>query len=116
MAVLFGLAVQMLAVAAQQRRALARRTAALELVSNLLERATTLAYDQVTAERLEQLAGNLEPERPGTRWHIEVSDARDSELPAKRITVRLVWDQTRGRKVPATQLVAWKYAPRQLSP
>jgi prepilin-type N-terminal cleavage/methylation domain-containing protein len=116
MGVLFGLAVQMLAVAAQQRRALARRSAALELASNLLERATTLAYDQVTVERLEQLASDLEPKLPGTRWYMDVRDARDSKLPAKRVTVRLVWDQSRGRKVPATQLMAWKYAPRQLSP
>jgi Tfp pilus assembly protein PilE len=111
MAVLFAAAVQMLAVAARQRRACERQRVALELASNLMERATILPYDQISKERLEQLAADLEPKVAGTSWRIDVYETNEEHLLGKRVSLQLIWDPGTVRRSPEIRLVAWRYRP-----
>ncbi len=105
--VLISFVVQMMAVAAQQRRFLESDRAACESVANVMERAMALPYDQVTTSALEDLAQS-QPQPSNSQWIMEVEPAQG--LPSgKRITIALRNVSLRGRDSTPARLVAWKY-------
>lgn len=86
----------------RQQRSLDEAQQALAEAENLLERITQLAYDELTVEAAQQLAGNDAP-----RWDIAV-DSLSGPPPAKRVSVRRLDDQQPPRRPVA--LSAWVFA------
>ncbi len=116
LAALFVLVIQMVSTTARERRANERRAIALEHAANLLERASAIPYEQLSAESLREMAissdaGQLLPEGD-VRWTV---DEEGSELPAKRVGVELTWRAPHGRSDAPVRLVTWAFPQSELA-
>ncbi len=110
LAALFVLVIQMVSTTARERRANERRAIALEHAANLLDRASIIPYEQLSAESLREIttstnAGQLLPESD-VCWTV---DEDSSEVPAKRVGVELTWRATHGRSDAPVRLVTWAF-------
>jgi hypothetical protein len=116
LAALFALVIQMVSTTARERRATERRAIALEHAANLLERASAIPFEKLSAESLREVTisaddGQLLPESD-VRWTV---DEDGSEVPAKRVGVELTWRAPHGRSDAPVRLVTWAF-PRSSSP
>jgi hypothetical protein len=96
-----------------QRRFIQQREAAVLEVDNLLERLTSVGWNDLTTDRAAQfqLAPTVAAQLPGSRLEIKVdTDADDPR--AKRVHVELTWETTRGQPAPPVRLTTWVYSRR----
>ncbi len=113
LAALTTLCLQLVGVSAAQRRTASLREIALQEAANAMERAAAVRWDELTPEAMKSTS--LSPEAgnalPGGILAVDVQHL--AEIPeAKRITVDVRWEPSRGKPVEHVRLVAWKYLVR----
>jgi Tfp pilus assembly protein PilE len=110
LAVLMAACLPMLSAAAAQRRAAENRQTAFQEAANLMERLSTVPFDQLAPERVGHVQLSAEANRalPGAKLEIQLSSPPD-QTDAKRIVVLLRWPDRTGRFVRPARLVAWRY-------
>ncbi len=97
-----------------ERRAVDHRLLAIQEASNLLERLTSEPFDRLSSERAKAISEGSLPKKglPGGSWQIDVVDVQGGPLPAKRLSVRLRWqDRSQGWDGPVS-LTSWVYSRR----
>ncbi|MGW8256392.1 MAG: type IV pilus modification PilV family protein [Thermoguttaceae bacterium] len=100
------------AVAAVQRRVLVQRQTALQEAANVMEQLASLAWSDLTAERVSKisLAPEIQKYLPEAALKIELAEEKAGP-PAKRITVLIRWKAQNNLWLQPVRLVAWRYAP-----
>jgi hypothetical protein len=98
-----------LAWIARERQFTRQRQAALLEVGNVMERVTSLAWDELTPQRAAQteLSQTLREQIPDARLTVAVTD--DTTAKAKRMLIELRWEVVPGRPAPPVRLVTWVY-------
>ena len=103
--------VQLLGVAASQRRTIEQRRAALAEVSNQAERIALLAWDEVSSDKLNtwelsDISRNSLPQATAT---IEIQDENE---PARGRRIRLIVHSpnSTGQRIDLADLTVWKFA------
>ena len=110
LAVLMTVCLQMLSAAAGQRRAAEDRQTAIREAANLMERLSTVAWDDLTPEAVGDVQLSDEARRALPGGELEIQLSSPAEQPeAKRIVVLLRWQDRAGRFVRPVRLVAWRY-------
>ena len=109
-AALLALMINMISVTARERRTTERRAIALEQATNLLERASAIPHDELSPEKLAELAlpadaAELLP-RNTVQWTIA---DEDSAGPSRRVQVELTWHTSQGQVDSPVRLVAWSF-------
>jgi type II secretory pathway component PulJ len=108
--ILVGLGTQMLEAAAQQRRAMRHRQAAMQEAANLLERVAARPWPRLTSAEVarERLSDDARQTLPGGAVSIEL--AAEAGPPAgKRVLVTVSWRETAASESLAVRLAAWRY-------
>jgi Tfp pilus assembly protein PilV len=109
LAVAMTLTVQMLGLAARQRRESDLRQRATLEAANLMERIAAGPVDEITPERAKALARSNTPAGlTGAEWTVEVKD--ESPGPgrsARRVAVRLRWKGRSGEWEAPVRLTTW---------
>jgi type II secretory pathway pseudopilin PulG len=107
---LLAISMQMFTVAARQQASEERRRAAVREAANAVERLGTVAYDDLTPERLDRLGAALalEDTLPGATLKFDVEPAEGPPA-GKRIVVTVGWTDTGGPIPPPVTLVRWRY-------
>jgi len=105
------LMVKALGVVANERREADRRLWAVEAASNVLERVSAEPFDGITRKIVDEIAAGVHAERvlPGATWESAVEDDRGAPVPAKKVSLRLHWnDRSKGPGAPV-RLTTWVY-------
>ena len=112
-AVLLALCVQVLSLTALERRHIERRAIALQEAANLVERASALPFDDLSAAKLAELS--LSPEvvaiLPQAKSAFSVTD-EPGELQARRVRLEIRWLGRGGREESPVRLTFWTFAPQ----
>jgi hypothetical protein len=109
LAVAIAVWVEVLAVAASQRRAAAERQLATQEAGNLMERLAAMPWADLRPESVPSLPLSPEGKRlPGVQSAIELTRV-DGPPKAVRLVVSLRWEDRNGRLLPPLRLVAWRY-------
>ena len=102
---------QLLASAVQQRRLIARRAAATQEASNILDRIVGRRWRDLSAGDLRDVA--LSPDftrvAPGAQLTADVAEV-PGRPPAKRVRVSIAWKNLAGLGEMPVTLFAWKYS------
>jgi type II secretory pathway component PulJ len=107
---LVALGTQMLDAAAQQRRAMRHRQAAMQEAANLLERIAARPWPRLTSAEVarERLSDDARWTLPSGAVSIEL--AAEAGPPAgKRVLVTVSWRETSATESLAVRLAAWRY-------
>jgi len=120
LAVLMTICLQLVHLAAAQHRATEIRQLAIREADNVMQRLAAAGFDDLTPRTARQIRLSEEASRglPDGTLRVEIDDRLGSP-PAKRIVVRIEWQDCAGRSVRPVELVAWKYPngpPRQEDP
>jgi type II secretory pathway pseudopilin PulG len=110
--VLMALAVESVAWTVRARRSVDQRAAAQEEAANQLDQLTSLAWSDLTAERLSssQLSPEAQAILPESTLDVALYESAANEKPsAKRITVSIGWMDDNGLRGPPARLTAWIY-------
>lgn len=112
MAVLLAVCLQMLALTAATRRTVERRAIALQEAANLLERASVLAWQDVTPEQLAtvDLTPSVREILPGAVAHWSVAATNEPGPLAKQVRVEINWTNPAGQTDAPVRLSSWRYA------
>jgi Tfp pilus assembly protein PilV len=104
--------VQILAVAASQRRATEIRRLALADVANQAEQIALLSWDELTAEKLiaAQPSAELAAAAPSASLKLTVQDEAGPSA-AKRIHISATWTTADGQPVEPVELTLWRHQP-----
>jgi hypothetical protein len=107
---------QLLALASQQRRVAAQRAAAVRAAGNLMEDLMSRPWADVTAEELAAVAlsESCQHNLPGGR--LQVAVASEDESTAKRIGIRIDWQNPSGQRGEPVRLTAWRYPDQEAKP
>ncbi len=108
---------QLLALASQQRRVAAERAVAVREAGNLMEDLMSRPWADVTAEKLSEVALSDSSRRslPGGRLQVTVA-SEDKPVTAKRIGIRIDWQNPSGQRGEPVRLTAWRYLDREPKP
>lgn len=108
--VLMAVSMQLIGATAGQRRAIRDRRTALAEASNVMERLSIYNWDELTPKVVAdfQLSDNAREVLAECRLKIEVAEVPD-DPDARRITVEVAWQDSRGRPARPVRLVAWRY-------
>ena len=99
---------------ARERRATERHQEALVEVANTMERISSLAWDEITPERLSEIKLTEHTRRQLPDGQLAVAVHMDEAAPeAKRITVELRWKNSAGQFAAPVRLTAWAYRDRR---
>jgi hypothetical protein len=117
LAALLGVSVQFFRAAALERRAAAQRLAAIQETQNIMERLTWRPWKELSAKGLagETLSPEARQMLVAAALKIDVQDVPETtdkagRVPAaKRITIRLDWQNVDGQPARGVRLVAWRY-------
>jgi len=103
---------QILTVAASQRRATEIRRLALADLANQAEQIALLSWDELTAEKLaiRQPSAELLAAAPAARLNIAVNDETGAPA-AKRIHLTADWTTPAGQSVQPVELTVWRHQP-----
>lgn len=116
LAVLLGVSLRVLGATAVQRRGVEKRVVALQEAAGAMERARALAWDELTLERLEEIAISPEAEPilsgASVRWTVEDSTSQPA---TRHVVVEITWQSPAGPTAPV-RLNYWAYAPQGASP
>lgn len=87
-----------------------RQTIALTEAANTLDAVLVRDWDDVDPQRVADwpLSEFAQRQLPAAQLTIVVTDG-DSELPARKVTVDVSYQDAAGRRVPPVRLVGWKY-------
>jgi len=98
-----------LAWIARERQFSRQRQAAQLEVGNLMERLTSLEWNELTPARGAQaeLSPSLREQIPDAKLTVAVTD--DSAAKSRRILIELRWEIVPGRPAPPVRLVSWVY-------
>lgn len=104
------ISLQMLHATAARHRATEMRQTAISEAANVMQRLGAVPFDKLDAQdagqmKLSEVAGRR---LPGGRLEIELAEVAD-QPDAKRIVVRIHWQDRTGRAAGPVQLVAWRY-------
>ena len=104
--------VQLVTLAARQRRSLDQRRVALQEVANQAERLALLAWDETTPEKLKtwQPSADLVAALPRATCQVSVRD-ESGEPPRRCIRLEVVWTNAAGQEVEPVTLTLWKFGP-----
>jgi prepilin-type N-terminal cleavage/methylation domain-containing protein len=104
--------VQLLTVAASQRRLLEQRRIALQEVANQAERVALLNWNETAGDKLTswQSSADLQGVLPEAKCTAAVSDEAGSPA-ARRIRLSVVWTNAAGQSVDPVTLTVWRFAP-----
>ena len=110
---MMAICLQMLHATAGQHRATEMRHTAIREAANVMERLGAVPWDDLTVRGIAQMQLPKDAGRhlPGGKLEIEIAEAADHPE-AKRITVRIRWQDRTGQLVRPVQLVAWRYPAR----
>ena len=106
-----GTMVQLLAVAAGQRRQLEYRRVALQEIGNQAERVALMRWDQTEPERFTnwEPSDELNSVLPAAKCTVEVSE--ETEAPkSRRIRLSVAWPNAAGQVGEPVAVTVWKYA------
>jgi Tfp pilus assembly protein PilV len=108
---------QLLALAAGQRRAAAERAAAVREAGNLMEEVMARPWAQITPDNLAELSlsESCRQRLPGAQLQWETT-IEDEPAGAKRISVRIDWQDRAGQRGEPVRLVAWRYPDEEPKP
>ena len=108
---------QLLALASQQRRVAAQRAVAVREAGNLMEDLMSRPWADVTAEKLATVALSESCQRslPGSRLQVAVA-SDDKPTAAKRIGIRIDWQNPSGQRGEPVRLTAWRYPDQEAKP
>lgn len=108
---------QLLALAAGQRRAALQRAAAVREAGNLMEQVMARPWAEITPDKLAQLPlpESCRQSLPGVRLQLEAT-AEGEPADAKRISIRIDWQDRAGQRVVPVRLVAWRYPDEEPKP
>ena len=110
LAVLLTVCLQFTRATAAQRRGLRARRAAVQEVTNVMERLCARPWEELTPEAAGQVQLSQESQQAFPDGQLQVDVARTDEEPdAKRITVVLRWPAGPEQPDRSVRLVAWKY-------
>ncbi len=105
-----GLCLQLLQLTAGRHRATEMRQLAIREADNVMQRVTAVAWDELTPQAARQTHLSQEAGRRLTDGTLQVEiDASPDNPNAKRIVVRIEWQDRTGRPVRPVKLVAWRY-------
>ena len=110
LAAMMAMCLQMLQATSAQHRAAEIRQTAIREAGNVVERLRGTPWDDLTDQNAEkmQLSEDARHGLPGGELNIELAQSPD--VPdAKRITVRVRWQNRAGQFVRPVQLVVWRY-------
>jgi hypothetical protein len=100
---------QLLSVAAAQRRAADERQLALIEASNVVERLAVRPWNELTPKMpLPQLSPAVGSRLPGSELSVEVT-APDAQPDLKRIVVSLRWQDRAGQYVSPVKITTWRW-------
>jgi len=107
---------QWLALASQQRRVAAQRAAAVREAGNLMEDVMSRPWADVTTEKLAAvtLSDACQRSLPGSR--LQVAVASEDESTAKRIGIRIEWQNPSGQRGEPVRLTAWRFPDQEPKP
>ncbi len=107
--------VKALGLVAAERKSADRRLYAGLAVSNVLERATSLPFADVSEENVRAIAeaAHAEQALPGANWQVTVVAESSGPLAAKRISLRLSWNQRSENAEAPLRLSAWVFQSSQ---
>jgi hypothetical protein len=102
--------VQVLTLAAAQRRVGTQRAVAAQEAGNLMEELMSRPWEELTAERVADVALSARCLRyvPEARLRIDVTEEEQTAVP-RRIDIRIDWPQPAGQAGRPVRLVAWRY-------
>ncbi len=102
---------QLLHLTAAHHRATESRQLAIREADNVMQRLAAARFDDLTPEAARQIQLSEEASRglPGAKLAVEVRDVPDRS-DARRIVVRIEWQDRTGRSVRPVELVAWRYS------
>jgi len=108
---------QLLALASQQRRVAAQRAVAVRESGNLMEDLMSRPWTDVTAEKLAAatLSETCQRSLPGGRLQVDVA-AEGEPAAAKRIAIRIDWQNPAGQRGEPVRLTAWRYPDQEAKP
>ena len=110
LAAIAAVSMQMLRVAAVQRRANSGRQAALREADNLMERLAGRPWDELTEEGVQDIQISEPVRRVLPDVDLEIEVTSEAEQPdAKRIALSLRWRDKSGEMRSPVRLVAWRY-------
>ncbi len=103
---------QLVALAAKQRREVAQTQIATQEVANVLERVMVMPWDGLNEKSTSELklSSDLASQLAEPNLAITVSRT-DDELPTKKITVALSWQNQASRRVTPVRLIGWRHQP-----
>ncbi len=108
LAVLLTMSVQVLSLMAVERRHVERRAIALVEAANIVERMSTMPYEDIDEARLADVG--LSPDvcqlLPDGRASLAVED-ESGEVPGKRVRVEIVWTGAAGHPESPVRLTHW---------
>lgn len=108
---------QVLVWVASERRAFERRRLAAIEAMNLLERATSLPWEEIDAETLEKLWKDCEARGilPRARFSAEIVRETVESIDTKKIALTVRWIGPAGANERPIRLVTWVHRPRRNS-
>lgn len=108
---------QLLALAAGQRRAASQRAAAVREAGNLMEEVMARPWVEVTPDKLAEvsLSESCRQCLPGAQLQWETT-AEGEPAGAKRISLRIDWQDRAGQRGEPVRLVAWRYPDEEPKP
>ena len=103
--------VQLVGVAARQRRAGDQRLIALQEVANGAERLAIARWEDLTPEKLTtwQPSAELSAVLPAADCHVNIREEAGPPA-ARRIALRVAWTNAVGEQVAPVELTLWRYA------
>ncbi len=110
-------AAQLLSMCARERQNANRYFLAQIETANVLEHVAAMKYDKVTTDALKdtKLSQETLAAIPGANVRIDVADAEPSDLPHKRVTAEITWDDA-GQQHSSARLTSWKFPPQEAQP
>lgn len=107
---------QLLALASHQQRIAAQRAVAVREAGNLMEDLMSRPWADVTAEKTAVIAlsDSCRETLPGGR--LQVSVASEDQPAAKRIGIRIDWQNPSGQRGEPVRLSAWRYPDQEPKP
>jgi prepilin-type N-terminal cleavage/methylation domain-containing protein len=99
----------------QQQRAVQQQQFALNEVSNIMERAFALPFEQLTSEAIDAwpLSPDCRQRLAGAVLEGEIVESNTDGLTARRIRLALRWQSRTGGDSRQVQLTSWRYAADQ---
>jgi type II secretory pathway component PulJ len=117
LAVLLTVSVRWVTSMSAARRAIDDRAIALQLAANAMERASTLAWPQLTKDRLDELANQalVGEVLSGAALSLTVEPAV-GELAAKHIRAEITWNNPGTAPKAPVRLDYWAFEPAEVAP